>query len=612
MKITSINIPADETTGLKPIQMSKLGNLVLIAGKNGSGKSRMLTKIKNALRSKVSEARLVQAKNNVSHHTHLINKANETGNNLVSLPSWKTVVQQEQNVVDSFSYITTDEDRENFKCFDFVPKQLNMQDSHSMAKVTIEQNAQQIKTINISAIQNQTLPTIQYIQNQWFNATHPHFSQSDEKKDEIISNYEKLCNYIELFLDTKLGMNENGDATLFGFRIGDARLSDGQKILLQFCLAVYSQETELSDMILMLDEPENHLHPAALVEVIDKIIAAVSNGQVWIATHSINLLAHFEPHNIWYVEDGKISYAGNVPNKVLTGLLGKDDEIEKLSNFLSLPAQMATNQFSFECLFEPKTISTGGDDPQTNQIIENINTLVQDGKSVKVLDFGAGKGRLLSTIRELNLEHNIDTSAWLDYYAFDLESPNNDICKKIIDSVYTDGKNRFYNSKKTFIEETAQNSFDMIIMCNVLHEIDAKDWLSFFDEHSIFAHALKADGTLLIVEDQLLAMGEKAYQNGFLVLDKIQFKKLFDIADNYLVHDARQDGRLKAHFIKKEHLNNMTAKSRIEAIKSLFNTSKEEVLRLRSEEATYKNGKLHGFWVQQLANAQLALSELGE
>jgi antitoxin component YwqK of YwqJK toxin-antitoxin module len=108
----------------------------------------------------------------------------------------------------------------------------------------------------------------------------------------------------------------------------------------------------------------------------------------------------------------------------------------------------------------------------------------------------------------------------------------------------------------------------------------------------------------------LLAVGEKAYKNGFLVFDKIQFKKLFGIIENYLVHDARRDGRLKAHFIKKEYLKNLTADTRIEAIDSLLHTSKKEVLRLRSEEATYKNGKLHGIWVQQLANAQLALGEL--
>jgi len=130
-------------------------------------------------------------------------------------------------------------------------------------------------------------------------------------------------------LNTKLDRDKNGDATLFQRRLGDTRLSDGQKILLQFCVALYSQKKSLDELILFLDEPENHLHPEALIEVVDKIIASVTNGQVWIATHSINLLAHFDPSCIYYMEDGVLRYSGNVPHQVLTGLLGSEDEISK-------------------------------------------------------------------------------------------------------------------------------------------------------------------------------------------------------------------------------------------------------------------------------------------
>jgi hypothetical protein len=38
--------------------------------------------------------------------------------------------------------------------------------------------------------------------------------------------------------------------------------------------------------------------------------------------------------------------------------------------------------------------------------------------------------------------------------------------------------------------------------------------------------------------------------------------------------------------------------------------AKEEILKIRNQEKNYKNGKLHGFWTQQFANAQLNLSEL--
>ena len=147
-------------------------------------------------------------------------------------------------------------------------------------------------------------------------------------------------------------------------------------------------------------------------------------------------------------------------------------------------------------------------------------------------------------------------------------------------------------------------------MCNVFHEIDAKDWITTMNSNGLIFQSLNNEGNLLIVEDQLMPVGEKAYKNGFLVLDKLHFKKLFKISTDYTVRDARGDGRLKAHFIPKIYITQIDSASRVDAIEALLYTSKTRVKELRSNEATYKNGKLHGFWVQQLANAELALSEL--
>lgn len=107
-------------------------------------------------------------------------------------------------------------------------------------------------------------------------------------------------------MNTTIGRTVDGEATLFGFPMGKANLSDGQKILLQFCLVIYSQETALKDLILILDEPENHLHPSVIIETLDRIQKCNSNGQIRIATHSIPLLAHFDPSLIWYAENNKI------------------------------------------------------------------------------------------------------------------------------------------------------------------------------------------------------------------------------------------------------------------------------------------------------------------
>mgnify|MGYP001229779792 CR=1 FL=1 len=271
---------------------------------------------------------------------------------------------------------------------------------------------------------------------------------------------------------------------------------------------------------------------------------------------------------------------------------------------------MATNQFALESLLPPTTVKTSSDDPQTNQIIESIQAMIGKKQTIRILDFGAGKGRLLSTISEVCRTDGISVKSWLDYYAFDLCPHDKEECVSVISESYESANDRYFNDETRLLENIALGTFDLIIMCNVFHEIDPRHWLDLFNVNGAIAQALKADGIALIVEDQLIPTGEKAYQNGFLVLDVLQFRKLFKIDETYVVDDARGDGRLKAHFIPKGYLSNIDPQSRVDALDSLLHTAKTRVRELRSSESTYKNGKLHGFWVQQLANSQLALSEL--
>lgn len=64
MKIIKIDIPksTDNNDGLEYIKMEKLNNIVLIAGKNGSGKTRILNKIFSTLISKPTKSGVYSAK----------------------------------------------------------------------------------------------------------------------------------------------------------------------------------------------------------------------------------------------------------------------------------------------------------------------------------------------------------------------------------------------------------------------------------------------------------------------------------------------------------------------------------------------------------------------
>jgi hypothetical protein len=122
---------------------------------------------------------------------------------------------------------------------------------------------------------------------------------------------------------------------------------------------------------------------------------------------------------------------------------------------------------------------------------------------------------------------------------------------------------------------------------------------------------LKPEGHLVIVEDQHLAVGETAHKYGFLVFDKPQFRTLFAMKekDEYEVRDAssKKNGRLQAHIIPAEYLPRITSDTKKDALKSLAAVSEKKISELRLKAKDYSSGKLYAFWVQQYANAKLAL-----
>ena len=630
MKITEFNteyIEEKDRLGLKAFKMSKLGNVVLLAGKNGSGKSRVLRLLhgqcqhrRDYLNERRDLPRVIMNTDNrilqyVAHYNQLMqdpqrkNDAEELKKQVVDLKNQRQGFEKKLNA--PFSINIDLPENQNIKIVNYVPKSTQLTGTHELRQYEQKAKAQSANNLGCNQLADAAISLIQDVYDQYWNTSHPEFDGVEAEKITAKENFDRLQEIINRFIGAKLSRNKDGVATIYDKPIAQAQLSEGQIILLQLCIAIYAQGAKISDYILVMDEPENHLHPSAIIEMIDKIRELNPEGQIWIATHSIALLSHFDPSCIWYVKDGSVSYSGRKPEQVLEGLLGNEENIQKLHSFIDLPDEFAANRFAFECLLPPGVADPDAADPQFGQLKGILESIWSDGKEkISLLDYGAGKGRMISNLAE-NSRINPEM---LDYVAFDEYAENKDACVKNIGRFYSDAENRYFNTMEELQTKKDDKSFDLILMCNVLHEIPHSRWIPLFKD---LKRQLKDDGKLLLIEDCKIPVGELPHQKGFVVLNTLHLKDLFSIPateNAFIANDARPDrepNRLMAHLIPCCYLDKITSQSMKKAFEDLRETSIRNIMQIRKQEQTYKNGMAHAFWTQQLANATLCLEEMG-
>lgn len=93
----------------------------------------------------------------------------------------------------------------------------------------------------------------------------------------------------------RLEWKEKGNDAYFNA----ASFSDGTLRFL--CLATLLLQPELP-MVVLLDEPELGLHPAAVTLLADLLASAATRTQVIVATQSVTLINQLEPDSVWTVD----------------------------------------------------------------------------------------------------------------------------------------------------------------------------------------------------------------------------------------------------------------------------------------------------------------------
>ncbi|MBD7955763.1 AAA family ATPase [Stenotrophomonas sp. Sa5BUN4] len=594
-----ISGPLARNSGLPEHAISGLERYVVLAGKNGSGKSRILNFVSESLRISDGHSGLdeQQLDAHINHYQTAVDKGQ------VGL---KTMLDE---------HLSTRHVRQNFR-FDaipgsalkFTPSAGDLVDPAKLTEEAIWASAERLSTSHASDWKKEAVPYIKEIFDRHFNTSHGTIQAEGVRAEDAAKSFSSLDDAIFSFLGQRLMRDGRGRPTLFGRPIANAGLSSGQMVMLQLVTALHAKAQGIGEAILFMDEPETHLHPSVLVDLLQHIEQNAPLVQVWIATHSIPLLSFINSRNsrsIWSVVEGKATRAGRNPMKVISGLLGDEQQVAMLASFLSLPAQIAVNNFSYQCLMPPAVVMTEADDPQLTQIRETLAKISSDAE-LKIVDYGAGKGRLVDALKEGGRS--------ISYHAFDAYTSDSEECKAAIELYHGSHSGRYFNDVHLMLGELGLGSIDCIVMTNVLHEIEPDQWPGLLGKGSPLFRLLKDDGYLLIVEDQRLPTGERAYSDGFLILDTADLRELFCIPsvgaseDSFYAARARE-GRLTAHLVSKNHMACVTAASRNEAVRSVTNHARTKIRSLRNSQHEFTSGLELALWAHQFANGMLMLEQ---
>lgn len=382
--------------------------------------------------------------------------------------------------------------------------------------------------------------------------------------------------------------------------------SPGENMIFILCFFLLLLE-RLTDkkVIIIMDEPELHLHPKALIKIIKWVYERDNVSELWLASHSLFLVPLFHFDEITLFSDGVICKRNSQMYKdIYSELIGLDDI--GLFEMIKSMENWEYYRFIVECFCAPQAVErTHIGDEQFLRFVESIDSF--DKSPIRVLDFGAGKLRLWDCLRQARQEGmNIRS---LEYHAYepycDTEYINQ--CK----NQYPD-----YPNVYTSINQIKNKEFDVVVMMNVLHEIDVAKWIQTFTQIN---KILSKNGYLVLVEVQTLKLGEQPFGNtGYILLGTEEVKTLFacdDPKDLYI-----EDGKkTNCWIIQKRLLDRVTRdsvlaslelleKNSLERLRSQFNAKK--IKNLESKDNIELSARKYAFWSQQYINALFAVDHI--
>jgi ubiquinone/menaquinone biosynthesis C-methylase UbiE len=230
--------------------------------------------------------------------------------------------------------------------------------------------------------------------------------------------------------------------------------------------------------------------------------------------------------------------------------------------------EIAFDNFAAQCLLPPGVASTQEDDPQQIQMVKVAKILGANKENVRILDFAAGRGRLAAALGDAGLT----------------------------------ARRRF----------TYDAFMDLVVMCNVLHELSVGDWQRSLERiHEVLAEG----GHLVVFEDQTPSTGELPHADGYVILNEPALQHLFGSKNAVVRLPSERGERLTAFAIPRTFLKKVTPETIGKALGSVKRMAEENMRRIRDERRggrSFQDGRLHAHFALLLANAHLASQQFPE
>ena len=375
MKIKNLHI--EEYNGLEKLDINfesegKVLDLVVLAGINGSGKTRVLESIRywfEMFRSKAVNVELFYEENEREVLKSLMNSE--------GLTEIEKEMQKEIEYTDclrnikfyNYDYRHNKTENRNYnskiisKSFEklkifpkliYVPTEINFEEIKK-AQTNLKKEYRFINIVDsyeIKDIPSYIATRISKVANEEENLT------MGQVRKKVFAEINGIFEILEL--DVKLSeiSKDENSMPIFtdssGKKFGINELSSGEKQLFLRTLAIKMLEPENS--IIMIDEPELSLHPKWQQKIVDVYRKIGRNNQIILATHSPHILGSVEKENIILLEKNENGIVkvkmgdefgnsyGQTTGRILEDIMGLEtDRNPNVNNLLNLVKEMVKN-----------------------------------------------------------------------------------------------------------------------------------------------------------------------------------------------------------------------------------------------------------------------------